>query len=72
MINALAAGGDFESAIDAALELRHAPAPDPVPPYNPLDRAHEAWRCGRQGTGKSYCRARCPRNAAYDVESEVP
>jgi hypothetical protein len=35
------------------------------PPTNPLDGQPEAWRCGKAGSGKSYCQAQCPRNAAY-------
>ncbi len=39
-------------------------APFTVPPYDPIDRELEAWRCGKPGSGKSYCQcATCPMNA---------
>lgn len=40
------------------------------PPIDPLTGELEAWRCGKPGSGKSYCQARCPRNAAYTPEPE--
>jgi hypothetical protein len=42
-----------------------------------MDDEPETWRCGKvaktgknAGKGTSYCRARCPRNAAYDAQNE--
>lgn len=50
--------------IKAVSSLSEAPEP-PIPPVDPQTGEQEAWRCGKPGSGKSYCRAVCPRNAQY-------
>lgn len=50
--------------VKAVSSLSDAPNP-PMPPIDPTDGTQEAWRCGKPGSGKSYCRALCPRNAQY-------
>lgn len=37
--------------------------PEPEPPFDPVEFGAETWRCGRPGSGMSYCRAVCVRNA---------
>ncbi len=40
--------------------------PDAAPPVDPKDFEQETWRCGKPGSGKSYCRARCDYNARWN------
>ncbi len=70
-----------ESAITHIKLMADARGPsddEPGPPFDPVKGELETWRCGkvvnhRDGTqsGFSYCRAKCPKNAAY-VMSEIP
>lgn len=46
-------------------------SPPPEPPVDPLSGELETWRCGKPGSGKSYCQARCPRNAAYNPANDA-
>jgi hypothetical protein len=59
-------GVSWAERVRAAIEDAHAVAAcgqlAPQPPWDPVDQEFEEWRCGREGSGKSYCRARCPRN----------
>lgn len=44
-------------------------APEPEPPFDPLAKERELWRCGKPGSGKSYCQTVCPRNARLSADS---
>jgi hypothetical protein len=63
------------NAIDQAFALIDRESTAPEPPYDPVDDEYETWRCGKvskkTGVGTSYCRARCPLNAAY-IAAEIP
>ncbi len=62
------------AAIHATKRTAGGPAPQPHPPFDPLTGELETWRCGRvgkNGIGTSYCRAQCPKNAAY-TNGDIP
>lgn len=67
-------GVTWRDAVHAAIEdvqmlVARRDAPIPEPPTDPFDGRPETWRCGKRdknGVGTSYCRAKCPKNAAYD------
>ena len=44
-------------------------APEMQPPFDPLANEYETWRCGKPGSGKSYCQnASCSRNARLSAD----
>ena len=54
-----------EARIDALLAIKAGAVPAVEPPMG------ENWRCGKPGSGKSYCNAPCVLNARY-VREEIP
>ena len=44
-------------------------APKAEPPLDPFE-GPENWRCGKPGSGKSYCQCKCPRNAAWNPTND--
>jgi len=61
---------DWREAVEVARERVQTIAASPEPPAMEPPTGDE-WRCGKPGSGKSYCQSRCPRNAALERE-EVP
>ncbi len=64
----LAGGLTWREHVAAAIAEKQLIAASPIepearPPIDPLDDEEESWRCGKPGSGKSYCRARCELNA---------
>jgi hypothetical protein len=56
---------DYVHEVDEAIE-RLLLVPKIMPPREPHEKLGYN-KCGKPGSGKSYCQARCALNAAYDV-----